>query len=147
LPLSGVKPCDLLTHAQTVQLAAEHTTPGSNNDGKDSPDCQWDNFGGPPDNGWLIRLELNQDASYYLASTTGAQIVQVGGFPAVQSSSPTQNPNTHCIVLVDAAPKQTMYVLYTNLDGDYPGISHQVACQQADKVAEMAVGNLRRLHG
>jgi hypothetical protein len=50
-------------------------------------------------------------------------------------------------VLVDAAPKQTMYVLYTNLDGDYPGISHQVACQQADRVAEMAVGNLRRLHG
>lgn len=148
LPLTGVQPCALLTPTQLEQLKVDSKgLAGSNNDGRGNLDCQWDNFGGPPDNGWLIRLELNQDASYYLGSTTGAQVVQVGGFPAVQSSSPTHNANTHCIVLVDVAPQQTMYVLYDNLAGDYPGIDHQVACQQADRVAEMAVGNLRRLHG
>jgi hypothetical protein len=148
LPLTSVQPCALLTPTQVQQLkVVGKGLAGSNNDGQGSPDCIWDNALGPPDNGWVVRFDLKHDASYYLGSSTGAQTVQVDGFPAVQSSSPMDDPKTHCILLVDVAPGQTMYVLYSNDQGDYPGINHQVACQLADKVAEMAVGNLRRLHG
>jgi hypothetical protein len=42
---------------------------------------------------------------------------------------------------------QNMIVSYSNDFGDYPGINHQVACQQAAKVAVLMVGNLRRLVG
>ena len=148
LSLTNVQPCNLLTHAQVSQLKLDDVQPGTNNDGQGNPDCLWTNFGGPPDNRWLVRLDLKQDASFFVDNSDPlVHVVQVDGFPAVQSYSSVQDPNTHCILVVDVAAGQNMYVLYGNSAKDYPGISHQVACQQADRVAEMAVGNLRRLHG
>jgi hypothetical protein len=129
--------------AQDHQLACR----GVNNEGQGSRDCTWDNDGGPPENGWVIRFDLQHDASYYLGSTTGAQVAQVAGFPAVQSSSAFVDPKIECILVVDVAPGENLQASYQNLRGDYPGINHQVACQLADQVAEMAVKNLRRLAG
>jgi hypothetical protein len=147
LPLTNANPCDLLTPAQRGQLKISNWLAGVNNDGQGSRDCTWDNDGGPPENGWVIRFDLQHDASYYLGSTTGAQVAQVGGFPAVQSSSAFVDPKIECILVVDVAPGENLQASYQNLRGDYPGINHQVACQLADQVAEMAVKNLRRLAG
>lgn len=143
LPLTHVRPCDLLSPTQAKQLKADYV---SNADNSDGSGCDWDNALGPPDNGWVVRSILKHDASYYLGPD-GSRVVQVAGFPAVQTTAGGQNPATHCILMVDVAPGQTMYVLYTNNQGDYPGMTHELACQLADKVATMAVGNLRRLAG
>jgi hypothetical protein len=39
-----------------------------------------------------------------LNSVTGAQIVQVDGFPAVESSSSLADPDKQCLLYVDVAP-------------------------------------------
>jgi hypothetical protein len=102
---------------------------------------------GPPDNLWMIRLVLSRDASTALvAHDPLVKVVTVGGYPAVQTHAGGADSNTHCIEALDVAPGQNMQVFYLNNRGDYPGINHQVACQLADKVAVMALDNLRRIN-
>jgi hypothetical protein len=117
----------------------------SNSDELGSAACQWGNSGGRPDNLWLGRLIVKRGAGYALTSTTGAQVVQVGGFAAVQTASPYGDPNTHCILLVDIAQGESLWAEYDNTAGDYPGIDHQVACQLTQRAAEFMVQNLRVL--
>lgn len=116
-----------------------------NNDGLGSLDCTWQGAAIKPDNIWNARAILKQGAEHYMDSVTGTQIVQVGGFTAVQTSSDLADPQKECLLFVDTAPGQTLEVQYGNGRGDYPGISHQVACQQATKAAELMVANLRNL--
>ncbi|HEY1971794.1 MAG TPA: DUF3558 family protein [Pseudonocardia sp.] len=148
LPLTNVRPCELLSHGQTEELGTRFATPGVSDVAKGSPECLWSNALGPPDNQWMIRLVLNRGASTVLVSHDPlVKIVQVGGFPAVQSHAGGADPSTHCIEAIDVAPGQNMQVYYTNNRGDYPNISHELACQLADRVATMALANLRRLTG
>ena len=130
---------------QVGQIKTEPGEPSVNNDGLGSRDCLWHGAAVQPDNIWLTRVILAQGADYYLASVTGSQIVTVNGFPAVQTTANLQDPKTHCTLFVDVAPGQSLQVQYGNLAGDYPGISHQVACQLASKAAELMVANLRNL--
>lgn len=144
LSLNGVNPCALLTTKQIGQLKVTRGLPGMNNDGLGSPDCLWSSSTEPPHNDWLARLILHQGADRYL-DATGAAVVEVDGFPAIQTSADGQDPKSHCILYVDVAPGQSLYVLYTNLTGDYPGMNHQLACHLADEGAEPMVKNLRTL--
>ena len=148
LQISGVDPCALLTPTQEHQLGVERGHPSSGGDEFNSPVCLWDNLGGlggRPDNGWLIRLISQRGADYALDSVEPTHVVRVDGFPAIQTSSAGQDPRTHCILLVDIAQGQSMWIQYVNGLGNYPGISHEVACGLARDVAQMAVGNLRTL--
>ena len=145
LRLDGVDPCVLLTAAQLQLLAVNPGKPSQNNDGIGSRDCLWRNFPAKPDNGWLARAILAQGAEYYLNSVTGAQIVQVDGFPAVETSSSLADPDKQCLLYVDVAPGQSLEVQYLNGAGDYPGINRQVACQLAVKATELMLANLRNV--
>jgi hypothetical protein len=145
LRLNGLDPCSLLVPAQIGQFRTEPGVSSVNNDGLGSQDCLWHGVAEKPDNIWIARANLTQGAEYYLGSVTGAEIVTVGGFPAVQTTANLQNPKTHCTLFVDVAPGQSLQVQYGNLAGDYPGINHQAACQLAIKAAELMVANLRNL--
>ncbi|MDT7585481.1 MAG: hypothetical protein QOE32_3031 [Pseudonocardiales bacterium] len=145
LHLDEVDPCALLTAAQVNQLGTATGRSSANDDGPGSRACIWSNFPKRPDNDWSANTILEHGADYYLASTTASEIVQVAGFPAVQTSSDFQDPNKQCVLLIDVAPGQTLQATYQNSHGDRPGISHQVACQQATKAAELMVANLRNL--
>jgi hypothetical protein len=63
----------------------------------------------------------------------------------VQTSSPYHDANRQCILAIDVAQSEHLEVDYDNLQGDYPGINHEVACQQASKAAELMLQNLRGL--
>ncbi len=145
LRLDAVQPCSLLTPAQERQLGVQ---PGNLTAGGDeflSPVCEWSNNFGPPDNGWLARLVTRRGVDYALDSSTGAQVVEVGGFPAVQTAAPNADPKSHCVVLVDVAQGQGLWTQYDNLAGDYPKIDHALACKLTRDFAEMAVANLKTL--
>jgi hypothetical protein len=133
----------LLSAAQLKQLKVDSSLSGSGNDEFGSLDCSWS--GSDPSNDWLARAIVKKGAEYYLGSVTGAQVVQVAGFPAVQTASPDVDPAKQCQLFIDVAPGQSLQVQYANFTGDYPGISHQVACQQASKAAELMIGNLKKL--
>jgi hypothetical protein len=87
---------------------------------------------------------LREDAALALRGE-GAQLIQVGGFPTVQTSSAFGHRERSCTLLVDVAPGQNLTVGYDNEHQDFPGISHEVACQRATLAAELMVANLRTL--
>jgi len=144
LKLDAVDPCALLTRAQEIQLGVPAGRRYDNSDEFGSTACQWANHA-KPDNRWLVRLIVKRGADYALGSTTGMQVVQIGGFSAVQTAAPYQDPNTNCVLVVDVAQGQSLGVQYGNAAGDYPGINHDVSCQLDRRAAELMVQNLRAL--
>jgi len=145
LKLDGLDPCALLNAGQQRQLGVGQVGTYADSDGLGSAACQWGNNGGKPDNRWLVRMIVKQGADYALGSDTGVQVVQVDGFTAVQTAPPYQDPKLNCVLVVDVAPGQSLGVQYANYAGDYPGISHEVACQLDRTAAELMVRNLRTL--
>jgi hypothetical protein len=139
-----VDPCALLTSAEVTQLKVDKGTPDTAYDQDHSAICQWADYESTPDNAWTAGVELRHSAEEALGGA-GAQVVQVGGFPAVQTASGIGDNSDNCILLVDVAPGQRLSVAYINQRKDFPGINHEVACQQADKAAELMVANLRSL--
>ena len=144
LRLNGVDPCQLLTSADQDQLDVKNVGQHNDADRFGSLDCLWANHG-TPDISWLARAIVKQGADYALGNTAPVQVVQVGGFSAVQTSSPYHDANTQCILVINVAQGQSLWVQFDNLQGDFPGINHQVACQQASKAAELMLRNLRGL--
>jgi hypothetical protein len=146
LRLDGIDPCALLTSAEQTKLDVQFTGKVDDADQFHSLVCRWANLGGgTPDNAWIARAIVKQGADYALRSAAPAQVVQVGGFSAVQTSSPYFDAKTQCILAIDVAQGESLRVQYNNLQGDYPGITHEVACQQASKAAELMLQNLRGL--
>jgi len=134
-----------LTPQQARQFTPVPARRVANDQQPGSFDCIWSTFPTNPVNNWTTRAVLDHGAEYYLDSVTGAQLVQVAGFAAVQTSSSLADPEKQCLLYVDVAPGQALDVQYINPNGDYPGINHQVACQLASKAAELMVANLRNL--
>jgi hypothetical protein len=145
LRLDGVDLCALLLPKQSSQLKTDRGSQVADDLQPGKHDCIWTNFPAKPVSNWTAHAVLDHGADYYLGSVTGAQIVQVDRFAAVQTSSNLADPERQCLLYVDVAPGQALDVQYINPNGDYPGISHQVACQQATKAAELMVANLRNL--
>jgi hypothetical protein len=147
LRLEGVDACALLNDTQRGQLGVNRGKAGNNIEDPGQPACDWSNFPNVPDNGWTARVITRYGAEHALASQTGAQQVDVRGYAAVQTTSPYTDPNLHCLLAVDVAPGQTLGVQYYNVRGDYPGINHEVACQQAAKAAALMLDTLKSLKG
>jgi hypothetical protein len=93
----------------------------------------------------LALLQVHQGADYALGSTTAHQLVPLDGFTAVQTTSEGQDPATHCILLVDVAPGQSLWVQFNNSYRDYQGLTHEQSCQFARTFGEDLIQNLRAL--
>jgi hypothetical protein len=145
--LDGLTACQLLSDAQRLQLGLNRGKVVNNIEDPDRPACDWSNFPNVPDNGWVARIIMRYGAEHALGSENIAQQVDVNGFPAVQTSSSDKDNNTYCLLFVDVAPGQTLETTYENLRGDYPGINHEVACQQAEKAAALMLDTLKSLKG
>jgi hypothetical protein len=143
LRLEGVDPCTLLDDAQRAELGLNPGTFKYEDVSTRYALCQWDNFPAEPRTGYLARLQLDQGAEFALDSATGHQIVQIDGFTAVQTTASGQDPRLHCILLVDVAPGQSLWVQFTNGFNDYPGLTHEMSCQFARAFGENLVRNLR----
>jgi Protein of unknown function (DUF3558) len=145
LQLDGIDPCSLLTPKQGRQFTSVPSRRVADDQEPGTYDCIWSTFPTNPVSNWTASAVLDHGAEYYLGSVTSAQIVQVDGFAAVQTSSNLTDPEKQCLLYVDVAPGQALDVQYINSNGDYPGINHQVACRLASKAAELMVANLRNL--
>lgn len=148
LRLDGIDPCALLTTAQVSQLGVDAGERAENTDELGSVDCQWQSpLGEQPDVGYLARSIVKRGADYALNSATGAQVVALDGFSAVQTSSPHVDPKQHCLLLIDVAQGESLWVQWMMLSGDTPDLTHEVACQKAQDAARLMLGNLQRLSG
>ncbi|HEY1972118.1 MAG TPA: DUF3558 domain-containing protein [Pseudonocardia sp.] len=141
LRLDSVDPCALLTPAQVARLSLLDGIPSARPDGRD---CVWGRNPPHPDNAWRAQVILTHGADYYRGSVTGAQLREISGYTAVATNSTLAlNRDHQCLLYVDVAPGQSLEVSYHNLDGDYPGINHEVACQLAGQVAGLMLANLK----
>lgn len=145
LRLDQVDPCALLTTAQVHQLGVHAGERKPNSDELGSIACLWRNFPEQPDSTYLARLITRRGADYALNSGTGAQVVTIDGFAAVQTTSPYADPKEHCLLLVDVAQGQSLWVQWRTLSNNYPGLTHELACQQAQEAGRLMLGNLRGL--
>lgn len=145
LRLDNIDPCSLLTSAQEDQLSLPFGSRDPEPEEFGATNCAWSSSIGPG-NTWIIRTIPKQGTEYYLGAGTGYEMIKIGDFAAVQSAPDNApNPDWVCINHIDVAAGQSLSIVYSNLLGDLPGINHTVACQQAAKVGEMAVANLRKL--
>lgn len=143
LRLDKVDPCGLLNVAQRDQFKLSAGLPSEDDDGTGNRVCIWHTDTLTAGRGLLARLEFAHGAEWFRDSANGAEIVQVAGFAAVQTSSYLADPAAQCAVAVDVAPGQSLLVQYE--DRETPGMTHQAACQLARQLAEPMIGNLRTL--
>jgi hypothetical protein len=145
LRLDQVNPCALLTPAQVRQLGVHAGERGENTDEVGSVGCLWRNFPNEPDIKYVARLIVKRGADYALDSTEPTQVVTIDGFPAVQTKSPQGDPKDHCLLFVDVASGESLFVQWLTASRDYPGLTDQLACQQARNAGQLMLANLREL--
>ncbi len=147
LPLDGLDACAVLTPAQLGGFGLAPV--GVREDESDvlgSPACLWDTDTKRTDESRLARLITKRAADYYLANENPVRVVDIAGFPAVETTSPIRpSDQDHCLVLVDVAAGQTLWTQYDALLRDNPGITQQVSCARARDGAAAMVATLREL--
>jgi hypothetical protein len=146
--LQEVDPCDLLTAAQRDELGVGRGREGTaTHEGFNSPSCIWTRFPEEPRDSYLIELIQQRGAEYALDSSTGVNIVQVEGFPAVETRRGGNYPNeSHCVLLVDVAENQSLWIQY-DYEGSTIPTDREMACEKARNTAGMAVQTLRKPAG
>lgn len=144
LRLNGLNPCVLLTSAQERKLGVVATAPVQQPGGPGTTSCNWFSDEGPS-NGWTAQTDVSKGAPATLDSSVPTQIVQVDGFSAIQGATPVGHPEGYCALFIDVAQSQYLAVAYDTDNNEIPGMNHQVACQQATKVATFMIQNLRAL--
>ncbi|MFC5995997.1 DUF3558 domain-containing protein [Pseudonocardia hispaniensis] len=146
IPVDEIEPCDLLTADQLMQLEVSHGAPTNSHVNPSRSVCQWGRFPDEPQDFYLMTVDTGRGAAYALGSVTGGRIVDVAGYAAVETRVGSSPEDRHCVLLVDVAAGQNLWVQY-----DYTGktvpITKQLACQKAHTAAEMAVQTLRERTG
>jgi hypothetical protein len=89
-----------------------------------------------------VELVTQRAAEFALGSATGARVVTVGGFAAVETRRDDSYPVPfHCVLIVDIAEGQNLWVQY-DYDGSTVPMTKQLACDKAKVAAELAVQTL-----
>lgn len=145
LPLTGVKPCALLSGPQVSRLGVAAGVPYGNPEEGDA-ECVWSTPSPAPTDTWIARTLVQQSADTAL-SDPHAQVVQVAGFPAVQTSDPTADPNHACELYIDVADGQSLLVAYVSGHDtpDRPPSTRPLACQKAAEAADLMIQTLRTM--
>lgn len=145
LSMTGLDPCSVLTSTQRTQLGVGE---GSLHQlrSRQGQVCMWVRFPEEPQDSYSVATDPGQGADYAIASTSGARILSVSGYGAIETQLSTAQPNTHCLLLVDVAQGQNLWVQY-DYDGSAVPMTRDLACEKARNAAGMAVETLREQSG
>ena len=149
LPLDNVNPCTLLTATQTNHFRFKK---GSASFDTNGPVCNWSTS--PPRGVWTVALDLDEGADSALhnnALPSGApgphEATQttLDGYGMIETGDTMFGSDSACILYIDVAPLQNLKVEFLDIEPDYPGLNHQLACQLATQIAHPALHTLRTL--
>jgi hypothetical protein len=130
LPLNGIDACSVISSPLRSQLGvASRMDRNRPADNLNSSDCEWTNFPAQPQLALSVRLVLNQGIEPYL-NEPGAQVITVSGYGGVELPARPANPGLGCIVRLDVAAGQTVWVSYTS-DRPIPGRTYDEMCARA----------------
>jgi hypothetical protein len=139
--LNGIDPCTLITPQLRKEMydLADDGTHERTHDALVSSNCNMLTYGDPT-YFFGVRLVTSQGADYYLPSPR-TQLINVAGFGALQQPGLHDlTGNTGCLVIVDVAPGQSLWISFGTLDPPPPG--YQKMC---DKVNVAAASIMQQL--
>jgi hypothetical protein len=139
--LNGVDPCTLVTPQLRSEMydLADDGTHENMHDALISSNCSLLTYGDPT-YFFGIRLVTNEGADHDLSSPK-TQVINVNGFGALdQPGLNDLNGNESCLVIVDVAPGQSLWVSFGTLDDPPPG--YQKMCNKANVAAESVMQQL-----
>jgi hypothetical protein len=141
--LNGIDPCTLITPQLRSELydLNDHFSHRKALDPLTSSDCTISNV--PDDPGYVLSLRLvtAQGADFYLSSPKTA-VTSVDGFGALdQPGLLDPSGNQSCLVIVDVARGQSLWVGFISNDGIPPG-GYQAMCSKAHIAADSVMQQL-----
>ena len=105
--------------------------------------CVWNSLTTHPDYGYTARLVLNHGVE---TATSQEPPRTVDGYGAVTVGTEGTTPVSYCGIFVDIAPGKALGMAFDNNGDDIPGMTHDQACDRAQRAAEMMLSNLRAAH-
>jgi Protein of unknown function (DUF3558) len=132
--LNGIDPCTLITPQLRKEMynLADDGTHERMYDALISSNCSLLTYGDPT-YFFGVRLVTSQGADHYLRSAK-TQVINVDGFGALdQPGLNDLTGNAICLVMVDVAPGQSLWVSFGTLDPPPPG--YQKMCTKANAAA------------
>jgi hypothetical protein len=142
LKVDGMDPCSLVTPAIRAQAGVTsqgQADPSSTDNALRG--CGYDNFPQHPTAALDVNLATNQDTAGFLFFPD-AVASTVAGFGAVDSPDSAAGPDHSCVVRVDVAENQGLWVSLYNTLGDDATSTHAQMCQKAHTVAESIMAGL-----
>jgi len=141
VPVDGIDACAVITSPLRLEFGvSSRMDRNPAGDGLASSDCEWTNFPAEPGLALFVRLVRNQGVDAYLGQP-GAQLTTVSGFGAVELPGQLANPDEGCVVRVDVASGQSLWVGYTS-DGPIPGRTHSEMCARARTASASVLAQL-----
>jgi hypothetical protein len=146
LKLDGIEPCNLLTDVQRSAMGIpDRGERAPNSDLLGSTSCLWSGSVQPPHGSPQVTAVTKQGVEYF--RNPQDTVIDVAGQPALEATSEDLDPATHCLVLVDVAAGETLWVQYSPEGPAGAGSTHEIACERTRDVAAAMVNTLRGLHG
>jgi len=142
LKVDGIDPCSLATpqiRAQAGVTSQGQIDPSSTDNALRG--CGYDNFPQHPTAALDVNLATNQDTAGFLFFPD-AVASTVAGFGAVDSPDSAAGADHSCVVRVDVADNQGLWVSLYNTLGDDTASTHAQMCQKAHAVAESIMAGL-----
>lgn len=136
LKVDGIDPCSLATpeiRSQAGVTSQGQADPSSTDNALRG--CGYDNFPQHPTAALDVNLATNQDTAGFLFFPDAVRST-VAGFGAVDSPDSAAGPDHSCVVRVDVAENQGLWVSLYNTLGDDQTSTHAQMCQKAHTVAE-----------
>lgn len=134
--VDGIDPCSLAGPDVTAELGVtSYTTRPKLQIETQSSICQWSNRPATPRLELEVWVVTDKSITDY-SSEPGAQPSSVAGFPAIDSEFGVHEPDEACMVRIDVASGQGIWVSFTSDFGKLPGASHELMCRKAHVAAE-----------
>jgi len=142
LKVDGIDPCTLVTPEIRAQagVTSQGQADASSTDNA-LKGCGYDNFPQHPTAALDVNLATNQDTAGFLFFPDAVPTT-VAGFGAVDSPDSAAGADHSCVVRVDVADNQGLWVSLYNTLGDDTASTHAQMCQKAHTVAESIMAGL-----
>jgi hypothetical protein len=95
-----------------------------------------------PSYGLLLRFTTAQGAEVRLG-TAGSEVVSVAGFGAVQRPGLNDRKGQSCLLIVDVAQGQSLWVGFADTESEKPAGGYQGLCEKAKLAASSVLHELR----
>lgn len=138
--IDGLDPCTTFTPGQIAALGVSrpeftpHPPPRGDN-------CRWRRSPDEPVEAYASEVVTARGAGFTLGNSRGTAVIDVLGYPAVETRGEFADAERTCGILLDVADGQFLQISYSYNGSSVP-MTQEIACGKARAAATLAMGNL-----